>query len=116
MRAFMLVVLCVSKEMNLDRHELFARTHKAESVEIPELRWYSKACNSDREAVGLIDPDRSRPKRTKVYCYLGGGGLTEASTNLAQGVVCRTQSWETAVVVCGRVAHHGCRARANRLP
>jgi hypothetical protein len=38
-----------------------------------------------------------------VYCYLGGGGLTEASTshaNLAQGVVCKTKSWETAVAVC----------------
>jgi hypothetical protein len=100
----MLVVLRVSKEMNLDRRELFARTHKAESVEIPELRWYSKACRSDREAVGLIDPDRSGPKRIRVYCYLGGGGLTEASTNLAQGVVCRTKSWETAAVVCVAVS------------
>jgi hypothetical protein len=101
LRAVMRVILHVLKEMNLnlDRHELFARTHKAESVEIPALRWYSKACRSDREAVGLIDPDRSGPKRTRVYCYLGGGGLTEASTNLAQGVVCRTKSWETAVVV-----------------
>jgi hypothetical protein len=58
LRAFMLVVLRVSKEMSLDRHELFARTHKAESVEILGLRWYLQACNSDREAVGLIDPDR----------------------------------------------------------
>ena len=104
-------------EMNLDPHELFARTHKTESVDILGLRWYSKACRSDREAVGLIDPDRSGPKRTRVYCYLGHGSLTEASTNLAQGVVCRTKSWETAVVVfvCGRAAHHGCCARASRL-
>ena len=96
----MLVVLRVSKETNLDRHEPFARTHKAESVDTLGLRWYSKACRSDREAVGLIDPDRSGPRRARVYCYLGGGGLTETSTNLAQGVVCRTKSWETAVVVC----------------
>ena len=100
----MRVILHVLKEMNLDRHELFARTHKAESVDIVGPRWYSKACRSDREAVGLIDPDRSGPTRTKVYCYLGGGGLTEASTNLAQGVVCRTKSWETAVVVCVAVS------------
>jgi hypothetical protein len=33
-----------------------------------------------------------------------GGGLTEASTNLAQGVVCRTKSWEMAVVVCVAVS------------
>ena len=104
LRALMLVVLRVVKGMNLDRHELFARTHKAESVDILGLRWYSKACNSDREAVDLIDPDRSGPKRTRVYCYLGGGGLTEASTNLAQGVVCRTKSWETAVVACVAVS------------
>ena len=103
---WMRVILHVLKEMNLnlDRHELFARTHKAESVDILGLRWYSKACRSDREAVGLIDPGRSGPKRTRVYCYLGGGGLTEASTNLAQGVVCRTKSWETAVVVCVAVS------------
>ena len=43
LRALMLVVLRVSKAMDIDRHEIFARTHKAESVEIPELRWYSKA-------------------------------------------------------------------------
>ena len=100
LRALMHVILQVSNEMNLAPHELFARTHKAESVDILGLRWYSKACRSDREAVGLIDPGRSGPKRTKVYCYLGGGGLTEASTNLAQGVVCKTKSWETAVAVC----------------
>ena len=98
------VILQSSNEMNLAPHELFARTHKAESVDILGLRWYSKACRSDREAVGLIDPDRSGPKRTRVYCYLGGGGLTEASTNLAQGVVCRTKSWETAVAVCVAVS------------
>ena len=93
------VILQVSNEMNLVPHELFARTRKAESVDILGLRWYSKACQSDREAVGLIDPDRSGPKRTKVYCYLAGGGLAEASTNLAQGVVCNTKIWETAVAV-----------------
>ena len=83
----MLVVLRVSNEMNLDRRELFARTHKAESVDILGLRWSAKACNSDGEAVGLIDPDQPGPKRTRAHCYLGGGGSTEASTNLAQGVV-----------------------------
>ena len=46
-------------------------------------RWYSKACGSDREAVGLINPARSGPKRTEVYCYLGGGSLTEVSMSHA---------------------------------
>ena len=85
------VVQRVTQEMGLEPLEPFARTHKAETVEILGERWYSKACGSDREAVGLINPARSGPKRTEVYCYLGGGGLTEASTNLAQGVVCKTK-------------------------
>ena len=113
----MLVVLRVSKEMILDRREPFARTHTAESVDIHGVRWYLKACRSDREAVGLIDPGRSGLRRTRVYCYLGGGGLTEASTNLAQGVVLQNKELgDGSGCVCGRVAHHGCRARAKGLP
>ena len=108
LRAFIRVVARVCQEMNIDQAlEVFARTHKAESVEILGERWYSKACRSDREAVGLADPSMSGPKRTQVYCYLGGGGLTEASAshvNLAQGVVCKAKKWETAVAVCVAVS------------
>jgi hypothetical protein len=105
LRALIRVVQRVTQEMGLEPLEPFARTHKAETVEILGERWYSKACGSDREAVGLINPARSGPKRTEVYCYLGGGGgLTEASTDLAQGVVCKTKSWETAVAVCVAVS------------
>jgi hypothetical protein len=75
-----------------------------------------KACRSDREAVGLIDPDRSGPKRPRVYRYLGGG-LTEASTNLAQCVVCKTKIWETAVAVCVALSLITAAVPgANRLP
>jgi hypothetical protein len=107
LRALVRVIHRVTQMMDLEPLEPFARTHKAETVEILGERWYSKACNSDREAVGLINPARSGPKRTEVYCYLGGGGLTEASTshaNLAQGVVVKTKSWETAVAVCVAVS------------
>jgi hypothetical protein len=106
LRAFIRVVSRVAIAMqHPDLRDLvpFARTHKAESVESEGERWYSKACRSDREAVGLLRPDVKGPKRTQVYCYLGGGGLTDASTShvdLAQGVVCRTKTWAAAVAVC----------------
>jgi hypothetical protein len=107
LRAFMLVVHRVFMEITYadesESFRLFARTHKAESVEIGGERWYSKACNSDREAVGMVDTLLTGSKRTQVYCYLGGGGLTDASTSyaaLAQGVVCRTKSWAQCSAVC----------------
>jgi hypothetical protein len=100
LRAFVLVVLAVYNKFNDEVLVPFARTHKAESVEILGERWFSKACGSDREAVGLRDPQRQGPKSTRLYCYLGGGGLTEASTFLAQGVVCKAKTWNLAVAVC----------------
>ena len=100
LRAFVLVVLAVYNKFNDEVLVPFARTHKAESVEILGERWFSKACGSDREAVGLRDPQRQGPKSTRLYCYLGGGGLTEASTFLAQGVVCKAKTWKLAVAVC----------------
>ena len=100
LRAFVLVVLAVYNKFNDEVLVPFARTHKAESVEILGERWFSKTCNSDREAVGLRDPQRQGPKSTRLYCYLGGGGLTEASTFLAQGVVCKAKTWKLAVAVC----------------
>ena len=78
----------------------FARTHKAETVEILGERWFSKSCNSDREAVGLLDPEIKGSKSVRLYCYLGGGGLSEGSTWHAQGVVVKAKSWHIAVAVC----------------
>ncbi|MFM7982947.1 MAG: hypothetical protein ACKPKO_26845, partial [Candidatus Fonsibacter sp.] len=65
----------------------FARTHKVETVEILGERWFSKACNSDREAVGFLDPEIKGSNSAKLYCYLGGGGLSEGSTWHLQCVV-----------------------------
>ena len=70
LRAFVLVVLAVYNQFNDEELVPFARTHKAESVEILGERWFSKACGSDREAVGLRDPQRQGPKSTRLYCYL----------------------------------------------
>ena len=57
-------------------------------------RWYSKACNSYREACVLLDPMRARPKQKRIYTYLGGGGLSVASSWMTQGVVVRAKSWD----------------------
>jgi len=43
----------------------------------------------------------SRGSRSvQLYCYLGGGGLTEASTFLAQGVVVKAKTRKLAIAVC----------------
>jgi len=78
----------------------FARTHKSDTVEIIGERWFSKACNSDREAVGLLGPEIKGSKSVKLYCYVGGGGLSEGSTWHAQGVVVKAKSRKIAVAVC----------------
>jgi hypothetical protein len=111
LRAFMLVVHRVLIESlsaaERDPLTLFARTHKAETVEIGGQRWHSKACNSDREAVGICNTLLRGSKHTQVYCYLGGGGLTDASASyadLSQGVVCKTKTWRQCAAVCVAVA------------
>jgi hypothetical protein len=103
LRAFILVVSRVIQVTTQDPLVPVAMTHKAETVEILGHRWYSKACRSDREAVALINQELPKPRRKQVYCYLGGGGLTEASTFLAQGVVCKTKTWDAAAAVCTAV-------------
>jgi hypothetical protein len=101
LRAFVLVVHCVFitafGDIGLSP---FARTHKAEMVEVLGERWFSKACRSDREAVGLLDPNVKGSRSVQLYCYLGGGGLTEASTFLAQGVVVKAKTRKLAIAVC----------------
>jgi hypothetical protein len=101
LRAFVLVVRAVFIAAFEDIGLIpFARTHKAEMIEILGERWFSKACRSDREAVGLLDPNAKGSKQVQLYCYLGGGGLTEASTFLAQGVVVKAKTRKLALAVC----------------
>ena len=100
LRAFILIVLGIL-DITQPNHGLqpLALAHKAESVEIMGSRWYSKACNSDREACVLLDPMRARPKQKRIYTYLGGGGLSVASSWMTQGVVVRAKSWDEAAAV-----------------
>ena len=103
LRSFILVV---KRILDLENIKLVPKavTHKAASAEILGERWFTKACRSDREASVLLNPDLSKPKQKRVYCYLGGGGLSEASTWLAQGVVVRAKSWDEAAAVVAAVA------------
>jgi hypothetical protein len=101
LRAFVLVVKQALGEASLEPKAI---THKAETVEILGERWFSKACRSDREASALVNSTLPKSKQRRVYCYLGGGGLSEASTWLAQGVVVRAKSWEEAAAVCTAVS------------
>ena len=101
LRAF---VLAVKRVLDNSSLEPKAITHKAETVEILGERWFSKACRSDREACALVNSTLPKSKQRRVYCYLGGGGLSEASTWLAQGVVVRAKSWDEAAAVCTAVS------------
>jgi hypothetical protein len=101
LRAFVLVVSRILDELSLEPKAI---THKAETLEILGERWFSKACRSDREACALVDSTLHKSKQKRVYCYLGGGGLSEASTWLAQGVVVRAKSWDEAAAVCTAVS------------
>ena len=98
LRAFILSALGILDNTQ-PNHGLqpLALAHKAESVEIMGSRWYSKACNSDREACVLLDPMCARPKQKRIYTYLGGGGLSVASSWMTQGVVVRAKSWDEGV-------------------
>jgi len=106
LRSFVRVVKRLLDETDPHSEDLVVKAirHKAESVEILGERWFSKACQSDREAAVILDPRLSRPKQKRVYCYLGGGGLSEASTWLAQGVVVRAKSWREAAAVVTAIA------------
>ena len=96
LRAFILLVNCLQDvEVLLPA----AVTHKAETVEVQGHLWFTKACASDREAVALVNQDMATRRAKRVYAYLGGGGLTEASTELASGVVVKTKTWELGAAV-----------------
>jgi hypothetical protein len=42
---------------------------------------------------------RARPKQKRIYTYLGGGGLSVASSWMIQGVVVRAKPWDEAATV-----------------
>ncbi len=49
-------------------------------------------------ATYLCDPRLRGGKQKRLYCYVGGGSLTEGSTQLAQAVVVRAKSWTYAAL------------------
>ena len=91
-------VRCSTGETGL---RLMTRMHKAESVEIARCTWWSRQCNSDREATVLVDGSITGPKATRAYAYLGGGSLSSASAsgNLLQCIVVRARDWATGAAV-----------------
>ena len=99
--AFVDTVSLVYQTLNADEPTLVRRSHmhKAEMERLHGLNWWSKACRSDRHAALLINSDMKDGKAKRLYVYLGGGSLTSAGTELAQGVVCRCKTWSMAVAV-----------------
>ena len=78
--------------------------HKTEEVRIKELHWWSRCCNSDREASILVAPDLAAKKKRQCYAYLGGGQLSVASTTLLENIVVRVRSWEACACVVAAAA------------
>jgi len=99
--AFVDTVNLVYQTLNADEPTLVRRSHmhKAETERLHGQNWWPKACRSDRHAAVLINSDMKDGKAKRLYVYLGGGSLTSANTELAQGVVCRCKTWSMAVAV-----------------
>ncbi len=62
------------------------------------LIWFSRACRSARGATYLCDPRLRGGRQKRLYCYVGGGSPTEGSTQLAQAIVVRAESWTYAAL------------------
>ena len=97
LRSFTQVAYEIYRSITTIEKQLQVRafTHKAEHVEIEGTQWWSKACRSDREASAIIDANQPRQKQKRMYCYLGGGSLSDASSEHVQGIVVRCQTWES---------------------
>ena len=78
--------------------------HKTEETHYGELHWWSRCCNSDREASILVAPDLAVKKKRQCYAYLGGGQLSVASTTLLENVVVRVKSWDVGACVVAAAA------------
>ena len=81
-----------------------AFTHKAELAEIEGRRWWSKACRSDREASAIVDPTVAVRRQKRVYCYLGGGSLSEGSTEDSGCLVVRCKCWDGVAAAVAAIA------------
>jgi hypothetical protein len=85
---------------------LMSKMHKAEAVNIAGSSWWSRSCNTDREATLLVTTTAVGAKGTHVYAYVGGGSLSAASSHLLQCIIVRTRNWESgAAVMVGSSGH-----------
>ena len=79
--------------------QMVSAMHKAESEDFAGWTWWSRQCNSDREATLLTDSTITGPKATRTYAYLGGGSLSSASSHMLQCIVVRTRDWPSGAAV-----------------
>eukprot|EP00975_Prorocentrum_lima_P022881 4815579-Prorocentrum_lima.AAC.1 len=59
--------------------------HKAEVKEVAGITWFSKACFSDRLAIGIFNSTLQAGRRKRVYMYHGGGVMGEAQASSGGG-------------------------------
>jgi hypothetical protein len=85
---------------------MISKMHKAEVAEIAGSTWWSRQCNSDREATLIVDSTVTGLKRTRTYAYVGGGSLSSASSHLLQCIVVRTRDWASGVAVMAVASGH----------
>ena len=78
--------------------------HKTEETHYGELHWWSRCCNSDREASILVAPDLAAKKKRQCYAYLGGGQLSSGSTTLLENIVVKVKSWEVGACAVAAAA------------
>ena len=101
-RSFIQVIAMVHKMVWQDSENLVptVKMHKAEVRELEGELWWSKSCQSNRQAGVLLDESRSKPKQKRVYLYWGGESLRFAGSRWGvQPLVCRTKTWNLAVSV-----------------
>lgn len=100
-RAFMTVVWALHESTADDKIRLIqtAHAHKTEECHFESLHWWSRSCNSDREASVLVAPDAAAKRKRQCYAYLGGGQLSVASTTLLHTIVVKVKTWHMGACV-----------------
>ena len=81
-----------------------AFAHKAEVAHIEGRQWWSKACRSNWEATAIVGPVLPVRRQKRVYCYLGGGSLSEGSTEDSGCLVARCKSWDAVAAAVVAIA------------
>jgi hypothetical protein len=94
LRSFLTVVWGLYEAVCTEREQLVqvVFAHKSEERLIEGLRWWSRCCNSDREASILEASEASHRKKRRCYAYLGGGQLSDGSSQLLQNIVVKTKT------------------------